>query len=141
MRAILIDPTTQTIVEVDYDNSSYKNIYKLIDAEPFTTLDIKPNESIYLDDEGLLRDPPKPLFAWADYRQPLAGKGLILGFDDEGETVATKVTLAYVKSMVRWLPDMELKRFDAIPDGAKTVHPVLGEVSVIGARPVFGKKD
>ena len=94
MRAILIDPFTETISEVEYVGP-YQQIYALLSHETmpvdtFTTVNLgdENQNAIFVDDNGLLNDPTH-FFVWMDYAQPLAGKGLILGCDDEGESIAT----------------------------------------------------
>lgn len=137
MRAILIDPEAKTITEVDYDGN-YKSIYKLIGCQTFTVVGINDNESIFVDDEGLLNN-PEFFFMWRGYHQPLAGKGLILGVDDEGESVETKLTLDYVVDHVTF-PELSFQGFDPIPEGAVTGKDHwMGEgIPVIGHTPVFG---
>lgn len=103
MRAILIDPKNKSVSEVEYDGN-YKSIYKLIDCGTFTVIQIDETESIIIDDEGLFKSldsqEPDDFFLWEGYNQPLAGKGLILGVDREGESVATKLTVEEVKAKV-----------------------------------------
>lgn len=55
MRAILIDPFTETIVEVEFDGN-YKSIYPLIDCETFDCVSVDKNDTLYVDDEGLLAE-------------------------------------------------------------------------------------
>lgn len=97
MRAILIDPDTETISEVDY-NGDYRQIHKLIEASCFDLARIDACNSIYVDDEGMLVG--KKIFAYEGY--PLAGKGLVLGVDDEGNSISPSLTLDQVKQAVRW---------------------------------------
>ena len=88
MRAILIDPANQTITEVDYDGD-YQSIYKLIDCQTFTSAFVFENEdSLYVDDEGLWG--ATDFFMINGVLQPLAGRGLIIGSDDEGGSIAAK---------------------------------------------------
>lgn len=104
MRALLLDPTAGTVTEVDYDGD-YRSIYKLIDCETFTTvgLDDKGN-TLFVDDEGLFRSMDsgefEPFIIWRGYNQPLAGKGLILGTNEEGDSIATTLSLDYVTERV-----------------------------------------
>lgn len=109
MKAILIDPIEKKITEVDHDGD-YKQIYRLIDCEIFTTVGIdSPDEtsdprdnSIFIDDEGLLND-PRYFFQWSGYPQPLAGKGLILGCNEEGESCSTNWTVNRVRKKVTFM--------------------------------------
>ena len=137
MRAILIDPEAKTITEVQYDGN-YKSIYKLIDCETFTFVGIDGENVIFVDDEGLFKE-PKHFFIWKGYPQPLSGKGLILDTDDEGDSIATDLPIDYVKSQVKFT-ELSLKGFDPIPEGAVTGKDHwMGEgVPIIGHVPVFG---
>ena len=55
MRAILIDPFTETITEVEY-SGDFKQIYNLINCNTFTVSAISDADDLFLDDEGLLKD-------------------------------------------------------------------------------------
>jgi hypothetical protein len=100
MRAILIDPFEMKITEVDY-SGDFEDIYKLIQCGTFDCARIDDHGgTIYIDDEGLINDKPQAFFAHDAYPQPLAGYGLVLGTDDEGDTVAVTYTLDEVKAAV-----------------------------------------
>jgi hypothetical protein len=67
-------------------------------------------DGIFIDDEGLLTmNKDTRCFGLTDEeglvleRQCLAGRGLVLGCDDEGETVAPKITLDELRRRVVWL--------------------------------------
>lgn len=140
MRAILIDPTTKTVTEVDHAND-YRDIYRLIEATDFNVVSINDpgNHCIYVDGESLLVDEPGPFFKWHGYHQPIAGKGLILATDEEGNSIAATLSLEDVQTRVLW-PDIEFVGFEQIPEGAKINHPILGEMVLIGQTPIFRAK-
>ena len=105
MRAILIDPFTQTIEEVDY-SGDYKDIYGLIECDLFTTVYL-PNTSddtLFVDDEGLYVENQR-FFKIDGFEQPLAGRGLLLGTDEEGESIDCMSTVEEVKAIVSWEKD------------------------------------
>lgn len=105
MRAILIDPFTKTIEEVDY-SGDYKDIYGLIECDLFTTVYL-PNTSddtLFVDDEGLYVENQK-FFKIDGFEQPLAGRGLLLGTDEEGESIDCMSTVEEVKAIVSWEKD------------------------------------
>lgn len=86
MKAYLIDPAARTITQVEY-TGDYKNIYTHIEANCFDVARVYKNgDGIFVDDEGLLNE-PEHFFIHRNYPNPLAGKGLMLGVDDEGESV------------------------------------------------------
>jgi hypothetical protein len=137
MKAILIDPKAETVTEVKH-NGDYKQIYKLIDCELFTVLQIDDVNSIYIDDEGLLND-PKYFFNWRGYGQPLANKGLVLGCDEEGDTIGTTLSVEEVRAKVTF-SKYSVLGFDPLPADMKTGpdHPMGEGVPIIGHVPVFG---
>lgn len=103
MRAYLIDPITRTITEVDY-SGDYHQIYTFIGCETFDMSRLNhAGDVVFVDDAGLLKpQPPENFFYHANYPEPLAGRGLVLGTDEEGETVAPSVTYAELTEMIRW---------------------------------------
>lgn len=102
MRAILIDPFSKTVTQVECA-PGIEAIYALIDADCFCTVNLDDaGNAVYLDDEGLFRE-GQEFFALGNYPQPLAGRGLILGCNEEGESVATTITVEQVRAAVRWL--------------------------------------
>lgn len=140
MRAILIDPVDKTVTEVKY-SGDYKEIYTLLSnpvaglvVDTFTVVRIAEHESIFVDDEGLLKE-PEYFFKWEDYGQPLAGLGLILGDDAEGESVGTELTLDFVKSKVTF-PNVRLESMESV-EGETEMFGV--RVPFIGSRPIFRK--
>lgn len=101
MKAIMIDPVLNMITECEY-SGDYKEIYKLIDCNTFTCVDLGFGETLYLDDEGLFKDETY-LFQMDGAYQPFAGKGLILGTDDEGDSTSTRLTPLDVAKKVEFL--------------------------------------
>jgi hypothetical protein len=88
MKAYLIDPFARTVTQVEY-SGDYKEISALIGCQLFDAVRIGANgDTIFVDDEGLLNGPTE-FFKHSSYPSPLAGKGLVLGTDDEGESVGT----------------------------------------------------
>lgn len=102
MKALLIDPVTRTISEVEY-NGNYKQIYDLIDADTFDIARLYPNgDGAFVDDEGLLK-PCDHFWLHENYPSPLAGKGLLLGCDDEGESIAPSTDIESLRNAVRFM--------------------------------------
>ena len=111
MKAYLIDPFTQSITEVEY-SGDYKQIYSLIDADLFTCADINEfGDTVFVDDEGLINGKPQEFFLVADYPTPLAGKGLVLGTNQEGESVEPSITIDQLRANVDWIPHFMLHKF------------------------------
>lgn len=93
-RAILIDPFTETIIEVMMVDTKLETIKNLIDCEIITVAGIGTSNQyrgidLILDDEGLLKDSEhQAYFKYGIQSQPYAGKALMVATDDEGETVS-----------------------------------------------------
>jgi len=106
MKAFLIDPEFLTITEVDCD-SSIQDIYRYIDADCFDCIRLNDeNDTIYVDDNGLYTK--HHFWRYGDYSNPIAGKGLVLGADYEGESTAPAVvTLESLKDTVVFITTEE----------------------------------
>lgn len=100
MKAILINPFEESVTQVEY-SGDYRQIYELIDADTFYLARISRMDGIFVDDEGLMKSSTH-FFLHAEYPNPLAGKGLIVGCDHEGESVDCKTTVEEVKAKVRF---------------------------------------
>lgn len=107
MKAILINPYDQTVTEVDY-SGDYKEIYTLIEADCFDCARISRMDGIFVDDEGLLHNPTH-FFMHAEYPSPLAGKGLVVGCNEGGDSVDCKTTVEEVRAKVRFGNIFELQ--------------------------------
>lgn len=107
MRAILINPLEQSITEVEY-TGDFRNIYEHLKCGTFDVVNLTRGEDVFVDDNGLLVFPnPHGYFVWiaedGSIYGPLAGRGLILGTNEDGESVGTKMALDDVKRKVMFL--------------------------------------
>ena len=118
MKAILIDVKTQEIKEVEHDDT-LQNIYDLINCRAFDLVRIDDVNSIFVDDEGILKDNLYFEYSVSDRVFQLAGNGLVLGVDDEGNSISTTLTVEDVEGKVNFLPEgfkvepyMEVRAWD-----------------------------
>jgi hypothetical protein len=107
VKGILIDPFACEVTEIERDAHDFRTIYPLLSHETmpvscFTTIALPGNDAIFVDDEGLLKVCDR-WFQWKGYYRPLAGKGLILGSDENGYADATKTVLADARKRVKFL--------------------------------------
>jgi hypothetical protein len=87
MRGILIDPFTRTVSEIE-TSGKLAEIYELLGVELVTVVSVGEDQSLFLDDEGLLvPKADQEYWNWKGSNQPYAGRGLILGLDDEGDNI------------------------------------------------------
>ena len=102
MQAILINPFDETIEEIEY-SGDWRDISTLIECDMFTVAYFDDtDDSVYVDDEGLYVE-NQAFFTIGDCPQPLAGRGLLLGTDEEGDSTDCKTTLEEAKAMVKFL--------------------------------------
>lgn len=109
MKAFLIDPFQKQISEIEY-SGIYQDIYSLLDIDLFTVVTITGDrDAIFVDDEGLLKDPEKQSFFYVSHESGilhghvmLAGKGLVLGCNNDGESVEPKITIELLKERIHW---------------------------------------
>jgi hypothetical protein len=111
MKAYLIDPFTKTISMVEY-SGDYNEIYKLIECDTFTCADFNSfGDTVFVDDEGLINGKDQEFFLIGDYPSPLAGKALVLGTNQEGESVEPSMTIEQVAVRVDWIPNIYTYHF------------------------------
>ena len=112
VRAILIDAFKQEVRDVQHNASDSRDIYRLLShdtmpVECVACVDhkaLQKRESIFVDDEGLLK-PCKAFFRLPGFDQFIAGNGLILGMDSEGDTMAATSHLETIRALVSFLWD------------------------------------
>ncbi len=108
MRGILINPWTKEITEVDC-GEGIQDMYRLLSNPLGPKVDIFcigmnwPNgDCLYVDDEGLLKPGMRMFDIGRVDGQPLAGNGLILGSDAEGNSIDAKIMLTELQTIVGW---------------------------------------
>ena len=96
----LIDPAAWSIAPWSY-NGDWRTIAPAIriGQSPFTIVEIGDGDVIYVDDEGLLK-PLDWFFAVKGGHQPFAGCGLVLGSNDEGETISVRIAIEELKRRI-----------------------------------------
>ena len=105
MKAILIDVYNKDIKEVEYDGT-LDFIYFNLACRTFDVVRIDDVNSIFVDDEGLLRQNQLYFeYSGSNGIFQLAGNGLILGVDDEGNSISPTLTVEDVEGKVNFLPE------------------------------------
>ncbi len=108
MRAILIDPFTRNISEVE-TSASLLDMYDLLQVDCITAVQVGGGHAMILDDEGLLKNKDvQAYFTMKGASQPFAGRGLILG-DNYGENRDATLPLDLVKDTVVWMDNEEVE--------------------------------
>lgn len=101
MKALLIDPKTETVTSTEIN--SWRDISPALNCSLFDCVQIAPHISIFVDDEGLYVE-DQHFFYHPAYPQPLAGRGLVLGFDsDTGDSIDCPITAEQLIPFILWL--------------------------------------
>lgn len=99
MKAYLINPETQSISTVNY-SGDFNEIYTHINAGCFDVARINDKgDGIFVDDEGLLK-PQKYFFKHSGYANWLAGRGLVLGCDENGDSCEPSVSIEELRQCI-----------------------------------------
>jgi hypothetical protein len=106
MKAIKIDVTQQNVYIIDIENA-LEPIYNALECDSFSVVHVRENnDALYIDDEGLLKDPDQVqgAFAFSDYPyQTLFGHGLFIGTDWEGDSKDVSSSLQEIKDKIIFL--------------------------------------
>ena len=99
-KALMIDPFDQSTSVVDLAVDDYGSILgsskAVMDCSTIDIITLNDKHMAIVEDEGLLRNDTR-YSKLAEYPQPLAGKLLILGYDEDGESCS--VDNDYVKEL------------------------------------------
>lgn len=133
MKAIVINPQNHTITEAEY-NGNYAEVYNLLSFEDqtvdcFDIVKIDESETIFVDDEGLINSNGARhgfFYVKGEYPVMLAGKGVILGADQDGVSVGTELSIDQVKDMVLFgVPEIDrMNSRVSFMDTEGAVHPL-----------------
>lgn len=113
--AILVDSAKQTIKCVTID--TYKDIYKHIgnECECFDVpVEFENNDALYCDDEGLYH-PFQGGIIMRGWDRPIVGNVLIIGTDEEGESVDCKSDIFAIEKNIKFLNINEIELFSLKP--------------------------
>lgn len=112
MRAILIDAAARTITEIDIEKGADSGAHALeraIGCDIFQMAMNYPNgDVLYVDEEGLLKPAPH-WFRVRSGHQAFAGNGVLLGSDNQGESVDVKTTLDDLRATVTFMSLHEIR--------------------------------
>ena len=100
MKALFVNVKDCRIEETEIKD--WREISPKIGCDLFTCLEIENDETLYLDDEGLINGKwgANESFYLKGYPQILMGNALLLGTDKEGESTSTKMTIEELKKRI-----------------------------------------
>ena len=113
MKAIKIDVEKQSVYEITLGDD-YKEIYPHIGngcglfSIPVT---FENGDSLYADDEGLLHPEMIGGFLMPNWITPIVGNAIILGADDEGESIDYKSNIEHISNQISWLSKNKAELF------------------------------
>lgn len=131
MTGYLIDPQARTIEPVTVTPGTETGIAETIGCDLFTVVEMGDpdngaNDSIFVDDEGLMK-PQGFFFKVKGFDQPFAGKGLVLGTNPEGESVAPYLGIEAYRADVSFVTaaDLGFAPDSAAMDQTDAFDPVI----------------
>ena len=101
MQVIKIDPYNKEVYAIESDMTKLSNIYEELNCSMFTMVRLDEYNDLLLDDCGLLKS--NSFFAIEGYPSALAGYGLIVSHDEDGETIESSLSPQQVQKMVRFV--------------------------------------
>lgn len=96
VRGILIDPETNAVKQVEY-NGNVEHLYQLIGCRCVDLVELKNGDCVFVDDEGLFN----ATYGFNIEGVTLAGKGLIIGTNEEGQSTHAKHSVQHISATVR----------------------------------------
>lgn len=133
MKTIVINPQNHTIMEAEY-NGDWKQINSLLSypdqkIDCFDIVRIDDSETIFVDDNGLINSNGARhgfFYVKGEYPVMLAGKGVILATDEDGESIGTSLTVEQVKDMVLFgAPEIDyISERVSFMDTNGVIHPL-----------------
>lgn len=105
MKVIVIDSKQKKIYE-DEVNNDFRALQKVVDGLLATAKYLPSNDVIFVDDEGLLKEPTN--FFEID-GIPFAGIGVVVGDDGEGDSINVHASVAEIKNQITFLTLEEVR--------------------------------
>jgi hypothetical protein len=101
VEAYFIDAANKTVTRIEYDGN-WRNISKTIGCDRFTVVNVNEHgDGIFLDDEGHYEDDQN--YFWFDgYPTMLAGNGLVLGTDKDGDSIEPCQSIEWFNERIRF---------------------------------------
>ena len=115
MKAILIDPKQERVMQIDY-SGDYRHIYEHLSFQNAEGMTHKPRafdvvrtpiggDGIYVDDEGLYAPAEDKHWFSITYKEQdmlLVNRSLVIGCDDEGNSTDCASTVEDIRQRIKW---------------------------------------
>ena len=108
IQAIVIDPYAQEIRLQWVQSATLQDYYDAIgmDCSCFESTHrpfLKGEDMLYCDEEGLLRSLKRGFTTGNNIEYGIMGRALIVGTDDEGNTIAPTTLIGDLRGQIQWL--------------------------------------
>jgi hypothetical protein len=107
LQSFLIDPFQKKVHPIEIEND-ITEWYKILQCDHFDHAVLGQYKGlpidVWVDDEGLLREPNWPHWYWSGYQNELAGYGLINSSNQEGESISSNLDLVYCMMRAHFEP-------------------------------------
>ena len=105
MRAILIDPTSCQVNQVEGEFNELQVVYTLLHCNCIEAFRLPGSSAdwVICDEEAKLKEVPAPLFRLTDFHDSISGRALVVGVDEEGDNIEPATPLKQVQAMVQFL--------------------------------------
>jgi len=114
MKALFLNITAQTITQIEL-SENYKDISKAIgnDCHTFSCpIEFDNRDTMYCDDEGLLKEVHGGI-RMEDWAYPISGNIVILGTDDEGNSIDAQTTIEELTPLITWVGKEEMEMWQS----------------------------
>lgn len=140
MRAILIDPDTRTVTEIETKGDLHA-LYEALTRPGSAKVDdinrvgLGRVADLWVDGEGWLK-PDVPVFRLRIDNQPLAGRGVVLLHDAAGNSTAVPTGMIHViHQLVEWTDEFSTGELEPATSHGPTVRigdPIIKTITVHG---------
>jgi len=106
-KVFLIDPFAREVTEHDIDLRGLDEVYALMQCQYVEAVRLRgvPSDWLYLDEDGRGKAGQRHFLCYLFPGQELCGRAVWFGgADSEGEAIATKATLQYVRGTIMFEP-------------------------------------
>jgi hypothetical protein len=109
MRAILIDVAALDLREIELPKGKRLEAMQAAVGRKIELAVQLPNgDDVFVDEEGLFKQPKTGWFTVRGAHQPFAGNGLVVGHDGRGNTIAAKISLDELRRLIGWTEPLRI---------------------------------
>lgn len=105
MKVIIINTQERKIEEKEIEGTLED--FQAVVGGYITAVNITDTDCFYVNDEGLF-DPTLEWFEFKGAHQPFKGNGVVVGTDEEGETISPAITIDEIKEAVSFPSQIEV---------------------------------